>query len=305
MANFGVVVIGLGRAGQARVRDLQSCHLYAEVFSDLNGVFLKGFVSRRSCPIEGVTQFSSLEEALANEDVKAVIISTENKTHDELARQSLSAGKHVLVEFPISLSTGTHSELAALAKEKGVHYCEEDIALLTDDYKLLAAHAKDRSLKNGSMLLEGSLNPWQQNWEESGSPYLSSTSLLHTFLATFGDLTPIEASVVREEGRQEAHAKLNTKDGGCINMSIRRLASEKPFRNKKYEYSFTDGSVFEQTPSSYTPPEPPHKPGLFMKDFINFMGHIRSGVEKVPSPWVTSRAIQLAEELYNMAKSKL
>merc|ERR1711988_1348077 len=165
-----------------------------------------------------------------------------NKTHDELARQSIEAGKHVLIEFPISLGSSVAAELAALAKDKGVSYIEEDIALFTDDYKALSAFTKDKTLKEGSMLLEGSINPWQKNWEDSGSPFLSSTSLLHTFLATFGDLTPVEASLVREEDRQEAHAKLNTQSGGCLSLSIRRLASEKPYRNKKYSYSFTDGS---------------------------------------------------------------
>lgn len=57
--------------------------------------------------------------ALAADDVDAVVISTPTVTHYRLAKAALAAGKHVLVEKPITTTTAEADELCALARAAG------------------------------------------------------------------------------------------------------------------------------------------------------------------------------------------
>ncbi|MEW6061899.1 MAG: Gfo/Idh/MocA family oxidoreductase, partial [Bacteroidota bacterium] len=52
--------------------------------------------------------------------VDAVSIATVTTTHFEVAKKAISAGKHVLVEKPITSTLAEADELIALAKQKGV-----------------------------------------------------------------------------------------------------------------------------------------------------------------------------------------
>jgi predicted dehydrogenase len=63
---------------------------------------------------------SDFEELLADPDVDAVVIATPVVTHYELAKQALSAGKHVFVEKPQAQSSVEAEELATLAQEQGL-----------------------------------------------------------------------------------------------------------------------------------------------------------------------------------------
>ncbi len=59
-------------------------------------------------------------ELIADPEVDAVVIATPVVTHYELAKQALTAGKHVFVEKPQAQSSAEAEELAALAQERGL-----------------------------------------------------------------------------------------------------------------------------------------------------------------------------------------
>jgi predicted dehydrogenase len=59
-------------------------------------------------------------EVLSDDKVDAVAVATPVHTHYELAKAALNAGKHVLVEKPLTDSVETAKELVRLAKEKGL-----------------------------------------------------------------------------------------------------------------------------------------------------------------------------------------
>ena len=63
---------------------------------------------------------ADFEELLADPELDAVVIATPVVTHYELAKQALSAGKHVFVEKPQAQSSAEAEELAALAEEQGL-----------------------------------------------------------------------------------------------------------------------------------------------------------------------------------------
>jgi UDP-2-acetamido-3-amino-2,3-dideoxy-glucuronate N-acetyltransferase len=60
----------------------------------------------------------SLQAALADPEVRKVVIATPSATHFELARAALSAGKHVLVEKPLCLKADHAEELVELAEAR-------------------------------------------------------------------------------------------------------------------------------------------------------------------------------------------
>jgi predicted dehydrogenase len=63
---------------------------------------------------------ADFDEALRNPDVNAVAIATPVHTHYELAKRAIKAGKHVLVEKPLTARVDQAEELVALAEKNGV-----------------------------------------------------------------------------------------------------------------------------------------------------------------------------------------
>ena len=83
-----------------------------------------------------VTICQNIDEVLPLCD--AVFIITVPEQHEQQIRQALEAGKHVLVESPVTLDPDTTAELFALAKEKGL--------VLMESIKTAYATAYDRLL---------------------------------------------------------------------------------------------------------------------------------------------------------------
>lgn len=62
----------------------------------------------------------SVSELLADPDIELVVINTPDSTHYEYALMALQAGKHVIVEKPLTTHTAQSEELIALAKSNGL-----------------------------------------------------------------------------------------------------------------------------------------------------------------------------------------
>ncbi|EKM59424.1 uncharacterized protein PHACADRAFT_249901 [Phanerochaete carnosa HHB-10118-sp] len=69
---------------------------------------------------KGVTIHNTLDQVLADPEVELVIIGTPSETHYEFAKRTLEAGKHVLVDKPVTATSAQAKELDALAKSKGL-----------------------------------------------------------------------------------------------------------------------------------------------------------------------------------------
>ena len=63
---------------------------------------------------------SDVDALVAREDIDCVVIATPNDTHFALARRSLEAGKHVVVDKPVALRADDARALADLARERGL-----------------------------------------------------------------------------------------------------------------------------------------------------------------------------------------
>jgi predicted dehydrogenase len=77
-----------------------------------------------------VRAFRSLEEVCADSQVEMVLNLTNPRSHAEVTRQCLEAGKHVYSEKPVGASTEEALALAVLAEDKGVRLASAPCSLL-------------------------------------------------------------------------------------------------------------------------------------------------------------------------------
>ncbi len=114
--NLSVGVVGYGYWGPKLVRN----------FYEIPDVSLDWVVdkdaarlSKISASYPGVQTISSYDELLLS-DVDAVVIATPIRTHYSLAKAALMAGKHVLVEKPLTANSIEAEELTQMAEDRGL-----------------------------------------------------------------------------------------------------------------------------------------------------------------------------------------
>jgi scyllo-inositol 2-dehydrogenase (NADP+) len=109
-----VAVLGFGLAGRV---------FHAPFVSAVPGLRLTAIVQRRgdeaAHAYPGVAILRSVEEALAS-DVDLIVVGTPNETHYPLAKQSLEAGKHVVVDKPFAATSEQARELMHLAARRNL-----------------------------------------------------------------------------------------------------------------------------------------------------------------------------------------
>ena len=98
---------------------------YVRIFNELLDARLVAICDERSDRLReagsrfpGVDLTTDVEDVAAHPDVDAVVVCTEATTHYNVTRRLLSAGKHVLVEKPLTTTAADAQELIALAKSK-------------------------------------------------------------------------------------------------------------------------------------------------------------------------------------------
>jgi predicted dehydrogenase len=109
-------IIGLGRWGPNLLRNFhENPATSVPIAADADE-------SRRAliAPRYPAINLASSAQAVIASDIDAVVIATPTSTHYQLVRDALLAGKHVLVEKPITNDVGQACELAELATARGL-----------------------------------------------------------------------------------------------------------------------------------------------------------------------------------------
>lgn len=110
-----VGVVGFGMGGRV---------FHGPLVSSVEGLEFAGVVERSTdhaaSRYPGVRTFRSLDEMLADNSLGLFVVTTPSGTHFEVARQILEAGRAVVVDKPMSVSSGQIAKLAGLAKAKNV-----------------------------------------------------------------------------------------------------------------------------------------------------------------------------------------
>lgn len=130
MEKIGVAVVGTGFGQKVHIPGLQE-HPRTEVVAVYNRDLNKAKEVANSYNIPHAC--NQLEEIINLPEVKAVAISTPPFMHYEMAKKVLGAGKHVLLEKPVTLSVDEAKELYQLAENKGA------IALIDFEFRFIPA----------------------------------------------------------------------------------------------------------------------------------------------------------------------
>ncbi|MBE0446492.1 MAG: Gfo/Idh/MocA family oxidoreductase [Actinobacteria bacterium] len=114
MVNIGV--IGYGYWGPNLVRNFEQmpgsnlvacCDLNPDNLKKVKALYPKVEVTKE------------VEDVLTNPSIDAVVIATSAVTHYDLAKKALQAGKHVMVEKPLTLDSDTSRDLIEIADKAG------------------------------------------------------------------------------------------------------------------------------------------------------------------------------------------
>ncbi len=123
MTKTAVALIGAGFIGPVHAEGLKRLNI------PITGILGVSEQESRQAALDlGLPKaYGTYEEVLADPEVRAVHIATPNRLHFQMAAQALEAGKHVMCEKPLAMSSRESGQLVQLAKARprlaaGVNY---------------------------------------------------------------------------------------------------------------------------------------------------------------------------------------
>ncbi len=114
MANkiYNMAIVGYGGMGSYHTKLIEPVDSI-----QVTGVFDINKDRMKAAAEKGYKAYESLDELLADNTVDIVLIATPNDVHRDLAISSLRAGKHVICEKPVTITSGELQDIMAVQKE--------------------------------------------------------------------------------------------------------------------------------------------------------------------------------------------
>jgi predicted dehydrogenase len=110
----GVAIVGAGHWGPHLVRNFATLHGSQALWVVDTDDQRRKLMTER---FPGLMATESIEDVLADDRVDAVVVATPTSTHADLVEQALNAGKHVLVEKPLTTDLESAVALCQLADD--------------------------------------------------------------------------------------------------------------------------------------------------------------------------------------------
>lgn len=255
-------IAGVGIAGRARGRAIQ-----ADPFASLVAGW-RGQPEELCCP--RVDDF----DALLGDDVDAVAICTPDDTHPALVRRALSAGKHVVCEFPLAGSAAEAATLFAGASARGLVLHVEHIELLSGAARWMRARRIGRRVLDGSIRFRTKLRP------DTTSIAHANVARLHRLVDIFGPVKTLQVRS-RDDRHLIAHLTCAGPDGWVSTVELDVGQEEGATRRTEMSIELDDGMVVmlgRTVLDGGLPVVLPDGPGLFAADHGAAMDAIRHGV---------------------------
>ncbi len=182
----------------------------------------------------GVVTYDDYDRMLRDVELDAVLIATPSRTHASMVRAALERGLHVFCEKPFTLSVQDATELAALARSKGlvtqVGYHNRFVGPFAEIKRLLDAgaigtvtHALGEAY--GPVVLKPKGGTWRSRKEEGGGAlYDYAAHPLNLLNWYFGEATRVGGTVLKpifsRETDDEVHSTLHFAGGESANISV-------------------------------------------------------------------------------------
>ena len=200
MIRVGLVGFGMG----ARV-------FHAPLISSVDGLELTAVVERNSDQAAqrypGITTYRSLEELLGDANNDLIVVATPSGTHFQVAQQALEAGKSVVVDKPVAVTSAEIAQLMHLASSRNVLLIPFHNRRWDSEFQTITHLLHDESL--GRLVhLQSCLDrwspgaarkPWKDDPGQGGGTLLDlGTHIADQALALFGKPESVGAEVLRE-----------------------------------------------------------------------------------------------------------
>lgn len=140
---LGIAVIGAGRWGPNLIRNFHD-RVESEVLLVVDSDEEKLQQIRARFP--DVRTSATIDDALSDPRVHAVAIATPTHTHFALTKSALNAGKHVLVEKPMTTSAAEGREVERLSTERELVLMVGHVFVYNDAVRRVRQYIHDRAL---------------------------------------------------------------------------------------------------------------------------------------------------------------
>lgn len=143
---MNVAIVGTGYVSDSYARDLKfhpSLKLVGAYDCDAERLAAFTRFATQLTPESPPKQFASLSEMLADDAVETVVNLTNPRSHAEVTRQSLEAGKHVYSEKPLGMTLEEARSLASLAAEQKLRLSTAPCSFLSPSAQTLAKAVRE------------------------------------------------------------------------------------------------------------------------------------------------------------------
>jgi biliverdin reductase len=265
-----------------------------------------------------IEALSSWQELVEREDIDLVVISTINRDHGAIARAALTNGKHLIVEYPLSLDVVEAEELIALAKAQQKLLHVEHLELLGGLHQAL----KQNLAKIGEVFYVrySTINPqnpaprkWTYNHEMFGFPLMGALSRLHRLTDLFGKVLTINCHQRYWEIEPEYYQTCFCTSQLCFTSGLLAQVvygkgetiwqSERKF--EKGGLIFDGDTGFLLQPGETIPIEVGPRRGLFAKDTTMVLDHLFNGTPLYVSPEESLYTLKVADAAQTAAQTGL
>ncbi|MBD2385117.1 Gfo/Idh/MocA family protein [Cylindrospermum sp. FACHB-282] len=313
-----VGLVGTGYAAKLRAEALlhdERLHLVAIVghTPEKTAAFAKEFQTE---------VMSSWQQMVEREDVDLVVISTVNRDHGKIARAALVSGKHVVVEYPLSVDLKEAKELIALAKAQNKLLHVEHIELLGGLHQALKQHLA----KIGDLFYVrySTINPqhpaprkWTYHHELFGFPLIGALSRLHRLTNLFGKVLTVNCHQRYWETEAEYYQTCFCMTQLCFESGLLAQViygkgetlwqSERKFEvhGEKGGLVFDGDTGLLVQPGETTPIEVGTRRGLFAKDTSMVLDHLFDGTPLYVTATESLYALKVADAARRAAQTGL
>jgi predicted dehydrogenase len=327
-SDIRVGVIGYGGAfnmGRGHLKEMEQAGMTPVAVCEVDAERLK--VAETDFP--GIQTYSSVAEMLRKSDVNLITIITPHNTHAKLALQCLEAGRHVVCEKPLAITTAECDAMIAAAKKSGVvlstyhnrHWdgwilrAVEQIKeqkVIGDIYRVearMGARALPGDWWRTSRTISGGiLYDWGVHLLEYGLQLIESDITEVAGFSKTGYWAP-KTKWKKDTNEDEAEAVVRFRNGAWLTLNITSLDS-----NAKpgfLEITGTDGSyvidwsgytIHKRGGQNYSLEQGAHYPNAWEKFYGNIADHLTKGAKLVITPEWSRRPIHILDLAAQSAK---
>ncbi|WP_416670167.1 Gfo/Idh/MocA family protein [Egbenema bharatensis] len=268
------------------------------------------------------TVVETWEELVMRSDIDLVVIAAVNQEHGRMTRAALEAGKHVVVEYPLSLDVSEAEELIQLAASQQRLLHVEHIELLSGIHTAIQSALPH--IGTPFHVRYSSLNPqrpappkWTYQSELFGFPFIGAVSRIHRLTDLFGSVAAVSCQTQFWRREQSSPffqscicaaqlrftsgliAEVNYGKGEAIWQAVRSLEVQGELGAIVIDRE--QGSLIqaEQT----TPLEMGSRRGLFARDTVMVLDHLENQVPLYVSPAASVAALRVADAARRSAET--